>query len=674
MSSRRRASAALAVGLALLGLRGQEVGASAPPVSVQEAAGAQIELAAQTPVVAPGGTFTVGLRLADIPADGRIKITVHQRVRSRSELAQSMDGDGLRSEVISTAIPLTSLATDPDGTRILVLSLDPATGGLLLPTEGVYPVALVAQDSSGTALATLITHLIVPPEEGDDAPPLGVAVVPELGAPPALQPDGTIQLDRAAVDEMAELVAGLVAVPDVPATLAVQPETVEALTESPVASDAELVAALRQAAADRTVMALPYVNVSPDDLAAASLLGELGPQIERGRQVLTGTLAIEPTASVRMAPPDLGSDGLAALAFSGVRRVVVADDQVAPLDSGILRFSLAQPFLLQVPGGTPRPAGPGLIQAMATDPVMLDRLATKGSPALVASRVLAELALLRLEQPSVARSAVIPLGAGTPALVVEHLLEGLDAGPPFAPMSLNEAFDHAMPLLDGGGNRVDRRLLPRTATPMRSADARALTAARSHLDTFVGLLGDDATRSDPLARQLLIATGSGLSATERRGHVAAVETAIEEVTSEVTAPATFTLTLTAREGTIPLTIRNGSGVPLHVSIRLRSQKLDFPEGDTIERVLTGETTRIDIAVRTRATGAFPLEVDVRSPDGQQSLAMTRYTVRSTAVSGAGLVLSVGAGLFLVVWWARHWRRTRRSDRLVAANGHPSDGG
>ena len=49
-------------------------------------------------------------------------------------------------------------------------------------------------------------------------------------------------------------------------------------------------------------------------------------------------------------------------------------------------------------------------------------------------------------------------------------------------------------------------------------------------------------------------------------------------------PATFTLTLTARDGTVPLTIRNDSGVPLHVTVRLRSQKLEFPDGDTIDQV------------------------------------------------------------------------------------------
>ncbi|QXC59836.1 hypothetical protein KSP35_15825 [Aquihabitans sp. G128] len=41
------------------------------------------------------------------------------------------------------------------------------------------------------------------------------------------------------------------------------------------------------------------------------------------------------------------------------------------------------------------------------------------------------------------------------------------------------------------------------------------------------------------------------------------------------------------------------------------------------------------------------------------LAESRYRVRSTAVSGVGLLLTVGAGGFLALWWGRHWVRTRR---------------
>jgi hypothetical protein len=145
------------------------------------------------------------------------------------------------------------------------------------------------------------------------------------------------------------------------------------------------------------------------------------------------------------------------------------------------------------------------------------------------------------------------------------------------------------------------------------------------------------------------------------------------VSGQVVVPETFTLTLAARDGTIPLTLGNQSGLPLRVVIRLRSQKLEFPEGESISLLLTEPSTRIDIPVRARTSGDFPLQIDVLTPDGQQRLAMSRYTVRSTAVSGVGLVLSVGAGAFLVVWWARHWHRTRRSARLIASDSHPAAG-
>ena len=66
----------------------------------------------------------------------------------------------------------------------------------------------------------------------------------------------------------------------------------------------------------------------------------------------------------------------------------------------------------------------------------------------------------------------------------------------------------------------------------------------------------------------------------------------------------------------------------------------------------------------RASGAFPLRITVTSPDGVLTVGRAQVTVRSTAVSGVGVVLSVGALLVLVVWWARHWRSVRRNRRLV----------
>ena len=35
-------------------------------------------------------------------------------------------------------------------------------------------------------------------------------------------------------------------------------------------------------------------------------------------------------------------------------------------------------------------------------------------------------------------------------------------------------------------------------------------------------------------------------------------------------------------------------------------------------------------------------------------------------SGVGIILSIGAGLFLLAWWAKHWRTARRARHLVEA--------
>ncbi len=113
---------------------------------------ASMELVSQTPIAATGQTFVATIRLEGVPEDGSIALDVYSRIRSRSELAQSMEGEGLRCCVFNTAVPLSAMPAQPDGTRRVVLSLDPAAGGLPLPVEGVYPLELTAQDAAGGAL------------------------------------------------------------------------------------------------------------------------------------------------------------------------------------------------------------------------------------------------------------------------------------------------------------------------------------------------------------------------------------------------------------------------------------------------------------------------------------------------------------------------------------------
>jgi hypothetical protein len=87
-----------------------------------------------------------------------------------------------------------------------------------------------------------------------------------------------------------------------------------------------------------------------------------------------------------------------------------------------------------------------------------------------------------------------------------------------------------------------------------------------------------------------------------------------------------------------------------------SRRLDLTKRNDTER----------FAVLARTSGAFPLVVTMQSPDGSLIVGHTRLTVRSTAASGVGLLLSAAAGIFLLVWWGRHVLRGRRARQLVPA--------
>ena len=103
-------------------------------------------------------------------------------------------------------------------------------------------------------------------------------------------------------------------------------------------------------------------------------------------------------------------------------------------------------------------------------------------------------------------------------------------------------------------------------------------------------------------------------------------------------------------------------------LQVTSDKLLFPEGRSAVVTLPHNSSRnIPVRVHAVASGTFPLDVRVLSPDEQTVVQTVRLEVRSTVVSSVGLALTVAAGLFLLLWWARHFRDTRRARKLVAAD-------
>ena len=654
MTARSAASRVVAA-LVVLATASIPIGARAEPLAASTPV---IVLVSQTATVAAGGTFAAWLGFDAVPADALVEVVLHGRVRSRSELTASMERAQLRGEIYRATTPLSSLPVGADGTRRVSLSLDPTVPeAVSLTAAGVYPMTIDVQDATGETLSELVTHLLVRPGPGDTSPPLAVAVVAQVDAAPALRPDGTIRAPGGLLEQISGVVDALTRAAEVPATLIIRPELLDALAATDVPASASVLDRLRGAAAGRSVVLMPYVAASPDALDSAGLPGELDEQLRRGQQVLVEALGVQPRHTTWIAGPDLDEAGVEVLAERGVRHLLLDPGQVAPLRPGVLSLSLAQPFEVRADTS---PA----IDAIALDEGVAQRLGSPLSAGLEVSRVLAELAMLWFEQPGIERGVVVPIDLSVRGDVVRGLLDALAREGLFRAVELDELFTDVPPLRQPGGGRVDRPLDPGTPRPISAPLVRALSDARAAERSFAGLVGAGTERSRLVDAHLLLATASDLSASQRSAHVDAARAAMDEVIEAISAPERGTITLTARDGTVPLTLRNTSGGPVQVIVHLRSAKLRFPDGDSIALTLGEETTRLDISVSARASGRFPLDVSVTSPDGGLRLASVDYSVQSTAVSGAGLVLSVGAAIFLLVWWARHWRRTRRSAKLV----------
>ena len=224
-----------------------------------------------------------------------------------------------------------------------------------------------------------------------------------------------------------------------------------------------------------------------------------------------------------------------------------------------------------------------------------------------------------------------------------------------------------------GGAVLVRQLVDTTPASLGTypTDLRSATSEVSGYRSMI--LPSDPKGSDIAASldQVLLCSGAAeFDDATRASYLDGARSTLHNQLSLITAPNQVVVTLTSSQARVPLSINNALDYPVKVALRMSSVKLEFPEGSTqTVELAPSQPTRIEIPVQTRASGSFPLEVTVWSPDGAVSIAATRFTVRSTAVSGVGLALTIAAGLFLVLWWGRHFRNARRAKRLVASS-HP----
>ena len=658
-------------------------------------------LLAQTDWVTAGQVFDLHLRTdgtGEPTADLGINVSVYSCLSSVSGFDQSVDTGPTGTPLSSTPspIPVRGLPPLAGGGFNLAMpvvantsesgSTTPVAGSpftiQLLPVgdqcqsypAGVFPVRVQLVDiSNSTVISSFTTHLVFANAPADTEHlrvavvlpvqiPLTASRVPtsaELLARPAAALATPPATDLAAVAATVATIA--TQHQTVPVTLQVSGQTVGLLAATAHSSTLVQLAQLASSPDVHQLTAAPFAPVDATALVDTGLASELKLQVSRGVAALsTATDRPTDTSSGDLGPWITG-DGLdpgtvSALAGDGYSQVVVPASALTNIPA---TGSSTEPFALNGSRGS------GLT-AMASDNDLTSRFASDpGNPVLAAHQLMAELAQIYYELPNGntprAVMVVAPASWSDNPAFVDALLGSLDGNPVLQAVTTSQIF--AMFTAPAACHPSCKLI---TSGGPYGLPVAAIRAQRARVNGFA----DAATGAHALSVQLgdLVLGGEAqaLRPAQQSAVVANAGDAVDAQVGQLAVEGNQTVTLTARSGTVPVTVVSGASYPVSATLTLSCDKLLFSNAKTLFSkgvvLLPHHSNVTYVAVRSRASGVFRLDVSLRSPDGQLHLATGELSVRSTSSSVVGVVLTIGAVVVLAVWWFRTSVKRRAARR------------
>lgn len=616
----------------------------------------------------------------------RVLVTVHRTPIGRFNYQQAMDHGVLGGVIHAFAADTGEIPAQ--GARTIELTQTLAELGLAVPAgqAGVYPLRIQLQSGSAT-VDERTTNLVHTPE--GVGLPVSVALLLPLAAPPSRDGEGAFVNDSlpAALrpgGPLGGIVAALEQRPDAPVTLALDGLTLDEAMDlatgfmaggedGPRARGSDAWQAEQAAAflgrlrtvADRSLvhlLALPYASADLVALERFGLRAELARHLEDGGRTVESVAGDRPLRTILWPPDGLNPSTLARMQALGTRAVVLSERY---LDLPGPRGTRSPSPVRQL-----RSAAGITSTALVPDPWLEDTLVgNEHSDAVHAQRIIGEIATVYFEVPAVPERGLLlaaPQQEQPSPQVVAALLDGLDAAPFARPVTLATLYQEVAP--EAEPVRLDYPGESRRAE-LPGEHVTGLRRARETLGSLQGLLVDDEVTPTRFDQLLLQAASVHYRDDPGAGQdlLATVTDARDALSTAVEVPAVPLVTLTNVEGELPVSIRSNADVPLRVLLQLRTASYDIDGGPDRELVLEpGRTEILSFSVRALRPGRTEgVQILVTDPDGRVELASGTVVVRSTAFSVAGVVVTVGAALFLLVWGLREVarRRSRGRDRV-----------
>lgn len=310
-------------------------------------------------------------------------------------------------------------------------------------------------------------------------------------------------------------------------------------------------------------------------------------------------------------------------------------------------------------------AGTGTVATSGTDLTAvvpdgeLRRLLSSGptaatSPRLAEQAVLAELAQAYLTRDGGGPLVLAPTGDWAPSADwASHLADLTSRYPWLRPVGLEEVLADRTARLDGGTAELRYGDAARAA----ETDPTRLAAVATTLDDATAFAA--ALPRDQEVTRAVEQTAMSALSTRLRGDPAAADARLASATrgladlrGAVRAVASREITLTSRNGRIPVTLENNLPEPVDVTLQLTSLDRSRVRSDTsVSRVIQpGQKVQVEVEVRATSAGTFPIRLALLTPQGTPLNPPEQLLVRSTAAGqvAKGVTIAALAVLLLAV--------------------------
>lgn len=594
----------------------------------------QMSIVTQSFSAGLGESININVQLpTPLPSDNQLIITMHEPVLDEQAFLFSTTGEKLGGVLSSTTSNISEIEISKNGIANITLQItddNEALDQYLIRAvrPGVYPISLELRTNSQELVDGLITHLIRVPSSTDETEPLQIILIDSVNF------NSTRSLDRSVASWFTTLYENQ----SVPMSLVAPPKLFKDFQNTPTFK------LWQQNNQSHELVRASYIPIDEALLANAGLDTEASLLIEKGLETLNSIGSVAPsTLWIETKPTDVSQ--FDARWARGIRHAVLSSKSLVPTGN----LNPRQPVEIQSQNS--------LMTALIFDDLAPRQL--RDSPSSAAHRALSHLATIAFTQQSPKFITLDISPDEVDSKFTDYLLEGISSLFFMEPLIASEAIGKPLAVNEAG---VPLQYELKNTAPTIRPDFSVYRKAKTHLSAYRSMIRDeDAADHDNFSEELLYSLSDNLKELEQQTIWRTIIDYVRQRSSLLDAPPEETVQMTSRSAAVPFSFQNRSKTALRVELRIISEKItveDFDDGETTTLVLEPGITTHRYNLRSLSSGSFPIKIELLSPNGSLVLSETQSVIRATAPTGVGLALTLGAAIFLAIWWIADSRRRK----------------